>query len=226
MSACRKTKPSLLVRAVAKAPALFLLILLCMMAAGCVLPFLKPPAINTAFETLTVQGQPINHAVEASALLTTAASAFWAMDPSPSASDSSGSSRRRLLGKGDSGSKSAKKSQDSPVRKFAAQNLHVIYHRPDKATMLTRDMIARIRAVEDEVYALPDFQRLCVQRGKGRDAQDCRRPVSVTSFMYGEVTEDGFEPNGDSDRMLDPKRSAQVCHISCSAVFYVALQVL
>lgn len=187
-----------------------MLLMLCAIAAGCVLPFLKPPAINTSFETLTVQGQPINHAVEASALLTTATSGFWGMSAAPPSSDGSGA-RRRLLAK-DSNSGDSDSTNDNVARKSSARSLHVIYHRPDRGTLLTRDMIARIKAVEDEVFALPDYGRMCVQRGgKGSDARDCRRPVSVTSFMFGVVTEDGgFEPNGDSDRMLDPKKSAQV----------------
>lgn len=58
--ACRDTKPSALTRTVVQMPWAFMLALAIMAVTSSVLPFFRPPSINTSFETLTVQDHPVN----------------------------------------------------------------------------------------------------------------------------------------------------------------------
>ena len=171
-------------------------VILCLAAGAAVLPFLRPPSINTSFDTLTVQDTPINHAVEASSYLTAESSSFWDL----SVSDSSSPAARRLLA-----------ADQQHMRTHVGHSVHVIFHRADRGTMLTRPIISKVKAVEDEVYALPDFARLCLQSTNPETGDvQCRRPVSVTNFIYGSMTKSGFVPDGNSQRQLNPVRAAQV----------------
>jgi hypothetical protein len=183
-----------------------MLAIVCLCAGGCVVPFLKPPSINTSFNTLTVQDKPINYAVEASSYLTTGSSKFWGLStdsPPPAAASGAPSPPARRLLKDDGGK--------APYRDHVEHSLHVIFHRADKTTMLTRPMITKVKAVEDALFDLPDYQRICLQKtNPDTGAHECRRPVSVTNFIYGSVTTSGFIPDGNSNRQLDPVNSAQV----------------
>lgn len=193
-------------RLVCKMPALFMLLIILLATAAFVVPVLYAPTINTSFETLTVQDQPVNEAVAASAHLTTGSSDFWGLSSASREDDADGDApaRRRLA-------QAEARPADEPLRDFVRYTLHVVFHNNDLTTMLTRGTVARIKEVEDRVYELPEYTRLCLHRSVTGTVRECRRPVSVTNFVYGTTEADGsFTPDGNSDVQQDPVKTAQV----------------
>ena len=112
---------------------------------------------------------------------------------------------------------------EEPLRRHVQHTLHAVFHHADKSTMLTPVAIARIKAIEDEVFRLPGYQRLCLHVS-AEGPRKCRRPVSATNFMYGTVTPSGgYVPDGNSDVQQDPVKAAQVrLFCTCRHAFIVS----
>jgi hypothetical protein len=189
-----------------------LILLAC--AGACVVPFLDPPAINTSFDTLTVQGQPINKAVEASGMLTSGSSSFWSLSSSssPAGTDSAPKTSAVVAGPPPARRRLQQQNSSEPFRNFIKYTLHVIYHNADLTTMLTPEAITKIRKVEEDIFVLPEYTSLCMHQQRADAGRECRRPVSITNFIYGSAEADGsFHADGSSVTQLNPVKVAQVC---------------
>jgi hypothetical protein len=192
------------------------ILLLC--AGACVIPFIHPPSINTSFDSLTVQNQPINTAVTSSSLITSGSVTFWSMQTSPAPSNkSSGTSKPSLDANGlalNSVPAMRRLAVDvnQPIRINIQHAIHVVFHLTNKTTMLTPAAIERVKSVEDQVYALSAYHDFCLHLpSKPSGMRECRRPVSVTNFIYGSVAADGsYRPDGNSDVQQDPIKASQV----------------
>lgn len=102
---------------------------------------------------------------------------------------------------------------DIPFRNNIDFALHVVFFKDDGSTMLTRETLANIKRIEDDIFALPAYTRLCLHMSPSEtgEARRCRRPVSVTNFAYGRFAEDGaFMADGSNDEAQDPVKAAQV----------------
>lgn len=106
-----------------------------------------------------------------------------------------------------------------PFRNNINFALHVVFFKDDRSTMLTRETVAEIKRIENEIYALPAYERLCLHMSPGETGvqRQCRRPISMTNFVYGRFTDSGeFMADGSNDEAQDPVKAAQVRH-ACGA---------
>lgn len=91
--------------------------------------------------------------------------------------------------------------------------LDVVFYNEDRSTMLTPDVIAQVKEIEDEIVALPQYELLCLHAiTRSENGQfDCRRPISYTNVVYGRFDNGGnFIADGSADIQQDPVKAAQV----------------
>eukprot|EP00892_Ulva_mutabilis_P011332 jgi/Ulvmu1/8571/UM045_0013.1 len=238
----RDARPGMVARAVTTYPIPCMLIVLALAAAASVLPFLQPPSINASFETLTVQDQPVNDALSASKYLLSGSDSFWSdtaaaqasSAPATSAGTVSGDAvSRRLLSfhhipplpepRLEAPARQLQDATDVPFRNNIDFALHVVFFNTDKSTMLARETVARIKRVEDSIYALPAYTRMCLHMSERETgaARHCRRPVSMTNFVYGRFADDGsFMADGSATEAQDPVKAAQVLAAQGATFFF------
>jgi hypothetical protein len=92
-------------------------------------------------------------------------------------------------------------------------SLHVVFYNEDKSTMLDPDVISQVKAIEESIYNLPQYSRLCLHAVPlQEDGQySCRRPISYTNVVYGRFDNSGkFIADGSADIQQDPVKAAQV----------------
>ena len=115
------------------------------------------------------------------------------------------------------GSVSGRSLQDSPTQPFRNNidfALHVVFYNENRESMLNPDVIAEVKAVEDSIFNLPRYNRLCLHSVAVDDtgAFICRRPISYTNVVYGRFDNTGrFIADGSAEVQQDPVKSAQVC---------------
>jgi hypothetical protein len=190
-----------------------MILLIC--AGACVVPFLHPPSIETSIDSFTIQNQPVHTAMTASGLITSGSSTFWANAPpnNYSIASTTSLSADSLTLNSVPALRRLASNPDAPFRTSIARAIHVMFHLTNKTTMLTPAAIRRVKSVEDKVFALPVYEDFCLHviSPKAQGERECRRPVSITNFIYGSVTADGrYLPDGKSDEQQDPVKVAQV----------------
>lgn len=115
------------------------------------------------------------------------------------------------------GSVSGRSLKDSPTQPFRNNidfALHVVFYNENRESMLNPDVIAEVKAVEDSIFNLPRYTRLCLHSVAVDDtgAFICRRPISYTNVVYGRFDNTGrFIADGSAEVQQDPVKSAQVC---------------
>lgn len=95
--------------------------------------------------------------------------------------------------------------------------LHAVFYNADRATMLSPDVIAVVKEIEDSIIALPQYQLLCLHAiTRNEEGQfNCRRPISYTNVVYGRFDNSGqFIADGTADIQQDPVKAAQVSYCS------------
>jgi hypothetical protein len=213
-SAFSEARPGWVSRLICRWPLACMAVILFICAGACVVPFLRPPSIDTSFDSFTIQNQPIHNAMTSSGLIASGSSTFWSKPPNNySISSTAPLSADALALNSVPALRRLAANPNELIRASIGRTIHVVFHLTNKTTLLTPAAIQRVKSVEDKVFALPAYQTFCLHAlaPKAPGVRVCRRPVSVTNFVYASVTADGwYVPDGKSDVQQDPVKAAQV----------------